>query len=102
VRVVVIGGTRFIGRCITEALARRGNEVLVVHRGMAEPRDWVPCRHLHIDRRQFSLVAGQIRAFAPEAVVDTLAMTRADADAVLPHLPEVPLVVLSSMDVYRA
>ena len=29
-------------------------------------------------------------------------MTRADAAAVLPHLPEVPLVVLSSMDVYRA
>jgi UDP-glucose 4-epimerase len=101
-RVVIIGGTRFIGRRTTEALVRRGDEVLVVHRGVAEPQDWVPCRHLHIDRRQFSLVADQVRAFAPDAVVDTLAMTRTDVDAVLPHLPEVPLVLLSSMDVYRA
>lgn len=76
--------------------------MLVVHRGVAEPQDWVPCRHLHIDRRQFGLAADQVWAFAPEAVVDTLAMTRTDADAVLPHLPEVPLVLLSSMDVYRA
>jgi hypothetical protein len=29
-------------------------------------------------------------------------MTRADSGAVLPHLPDVPLVLLSSMDVYRA
>ncbi|HZA17701.1 MAG TPA: NAD-dependent epimerase/dehydratase family protein [Pseudonocardiaceae bacterium] len=101
-RVAIIGGTRFIGRRITEALVRRGDEVLVVHRGVAEPQDWVPCRHLHVDRRQFGLVADQVRAFAPDAVVDTLAMTRTDADAVLPHLPEVPLVLLSSMDVYRA
>ncbi|MGH3977451.1 MAG: NAD-dependent epimerase/dehydratase family protein [Pseudonocardiaceae bacterium] len=101
-RVVIIGGTRFIGRRITEALVRRGDEVVVVHRGAAEPQDWVPCRHLHVERRQFGLVADQVRAFAPDAVVDTLAMTRTDADTALPHLPEVPLVVLSSMDVYRA
>jgi nucleoside-diphosphate-sugar epimerase len=49
-RVIIIGGTRFIGRRITETLVRRGDEVLVVHRGVVEPQDWVPCRHLHIDR----------------------------------------------------
>lgn len=102
VRVVVIGGTRFIGRRITEQLVNRGDEVLIVHRGAAEPENWVPCRHLHVDRKDFGRAADQVRKFAPDAVVDTLAMTRADADAVLPHLPDVPLVMLSSMDVYRA
>ncbi|MGH3944106.1 MAG: NAD-dependent epimerase/dehydratase family protein [Pseudonocardiaceae bacterium] len=102
VRVVIIGGTRFIGRRITEQLVNRGDEVLVVHRGAAEPENWVRCRHLHVDRKDFRRVADQVRHFAPDAVVDTLAMTRADADAVLPHLPDVPLVMLSSMDVYRA
>lgn len=102
VRVVIIGGTRFIGRRITEQLVNRGDELLVVHRGAAEPKNWVPCRHLHVDRKDFGRVADQVRQFAPDAVVDTLAMTRADADAVLPHLPDVPLVMLSSMDVYRA
>src|SRR6266508_4085945 len=36
-----------------------------------------------------------------DAVVDTMALTRDDVTAVLPHLPDVPVVVLSSMDVYR-
>jgi nucleoside-diphosphate-sugar epimerase len=38
----------------------------------------------------------------PDAVIDTLAMTRDDAAAVLPHLPDTNLVLLSSIDVYRA
>jgi hypothetical protein len=47
-------------------------------------------------------VADQLRVFRPDAVIDTRAMTRADADAVLPHLPDAHLVLLSSIDVYRA
>ena len=35
-------------------------------------------------------------------MIDTRAMTAADASAVLPHLPDVHLVLLSSIDVYRA
>ncbi|GAA2807741.1 NAD-dependent epimerase/dehydratase family protein [Saccharopolyspora taberi] len=98
-RVLVLGGTRFIGRRITEELVSRGDEVCVVHRGRTAPA--IPVRQLHVDRRDLATAASRIRDFAPDAVVDTLAMTRADAE-VLPHLPDVPLVVLSSMDVYRA
>lgn len=101
-RVVVIGGTSFIGRRIVEDLVARGDEVTVVHRGETEPVDWVGCRHIHVDRAAFSSVAAQVRAAAPDAVVDTLAMSRSDVDAVLPHLPDAQLVVLSSVDVYRA
>ncbi|SNT58776.1 Nucleoside-diphosphate-sugar epimerase [Streptosporangium subroseum] len=75
---------------------------MVVHRGRTEPDDLVTCTHLHVDRRDFSTVAGQVRAFGPDAVIDTIALTRRDVEAVLPHLPDVHLVVLSSMDVYRA
>jgi UDP-glucose 4-epimerase len=100
--VVMLGGTRFIGRAITEALIARGDEVTVVHRGDTEPDNWVECRHLHAARADFASVAGQVTSLSPDAVVDTLALTRADADAVLPHLPDTRLVVLSSMDVYRA
>lgn len=101
-RVVMLGGTKFIGRRITEALVARGDEVIVVHRGESEPSGWVDCRHLHSGRKDFAGIAGQVRALRPDAVVDTLALTRADADAVLPHLPDTRLVLLSSMDVYRA
>ncbi|HEY5990758.1 MAG TPA: NAD-dependent epimerase/dehydratase family protein [Streptosporangiaceae bacterium] len=101
-RVVVLGGTQFIGRRITEALVGRGSDVTVIHRGETEPADWVDCRHLHGDRKDFASIAGQVRALRPDAVIDTCALSRADAGAVLPHLPETRLVLLSSMDVYRA
>jgi nucleoside-diphosphate-sugar epimerase len=56
-----------------------------------------PCPHIHVDRRDL----GGARLPTVDAVIDTHAMTRADAEAVLPHLPDVHLVMLSSMDVYR-
>jgi nucleoside-diphosphate-sugar epimerase len=37
VRVVVLGGTGFIGRRVVERLVSRGDDVLVVHRGVTEP-----------------------------------------------------------------
>lgn len=101
-RTVVIGGTQFIGRRIVERLVQRGDDVLVVHRGVTEPADWVDCAHLHVDRTEFATVAGRVAAFRPDAVVDSYALTRADVDAVVPHFPDVPGIVLSSMDVYLA
>ncbi|WP_420367092.1 NAD-dependent epimerase/dehydratase family protein [Curtobacterium sp. L1-20] len=42
------------------------------------------------------------RAFGPDAVLDSNALTGADVDAVTSVLPDVPTVVLSSQDVYQA
>src|SRR5258705_317531 len=101
-RVLVIGGTKFIGRRIVEDLVAPGDDLLVVHPGGTEPADPLPLPHLHLARADFASAAGEIRAFAPDAIIDTLAMTRTDADDVLPHLPDAQLVLLSSMDVYEA
>jgi len=101
-RVLVIGGTRFPGRRVVERLVERGDEVLVVHRGRSSPDRWVPVKHLLADRRDLALHRAEIRVFDPEAIVDTIALTGADADAVVPVLPPVPAVVLSSQDVYEA
>ncbi len=75
---------------------------MIIHRGRTEPDDLPQCVHLHVDRREFSTVAKQVKAFRPDAVVDTIALTRAGVETVLPHLPDVHLVMLSSMDVYHA
>ncbi|GAA3998689.1 hypothetical protein GCM10022247_18640 [Allokutzneria multivorans] len=85
-RVVVLGGTGFIGRRIAEELLARGDDVLVVH----------------TEREAFASVAAEVRAFGPEAVVDTDALSWVDVSAVLPHLPDAQLIALSSADVYRA
>ena len=52
-RIIVLGGTRFIGRASVEELVRAGT-VLVVHRGETEPADLVDVRALHVARADFS------------------------------------------------
>ena len=99
---MVLGGTWFVGRRIVERLHERGDDVLVVHRGRSAPHPWVSVGQLYTDRHELVTHAGAVRRFAPHAVVDTCAFTASDVDAVLPALPEVPTVVLSSQDVYQA
>lgn len=102
-RICILGGTRFVGRAVLEHLAHGGHELLVVHRGQTEPDDLPAAEHIHVDRDRLNRKANRLRAFAPEAVVDTYAMTAGHAEAALAALPDhLPLVVLSSMDIYRA
>ena len=101
-RVLILGGTRFIGRRIAAELMARGDDVTLVHRGESEPTELAGCTHLHADRAALGELSGRLHALRPDAVIDTRAMTKADAEAVLPHLPDAHLVLLSSIDVYRA
>jgi 2'-hydroxyisoflavone reductase len=51
VRVLVIGGTHFVGRHAVVEAAERGHEVTVFHRGESEPGEGFPnVGHLHGDR----------------------------------------------------
>src|SRR6266542_2879301 len=100
---MVLGGTRFIGAAIVEELAAYGHELLIVHRGEHEPSDLPEADHLHTERANLPHLRGAVDDFAPEGVVDTYAMTAADAETALAAVGDDPrLLVLSSMDVYRA
>lgn len=102
-RVLVIGGTRFLGRRVVERLYARRDHVLLVHRSPdSEPAGWVAVDHLYAHRHDLAQHRQTLTDLAPDAVLDTCAMTAADVDAVLPVLPDVPTVVLSSQDVYQA
>lgn len=102
-RVIVFGGTRFIGRAIVEELAGAGHGVLVVHRGNLEPADMPVVEHLHVERTDLVAHRQELAAFGPDAAIDCRALTRADAETVLKALPlDIRLVVISSVDVYRA
>jgi UDP-glucose 4-epimerase len=103
VRVVVLGGTRFIGRATVEELAAAGDELLLVHRGELEPDDLPHVDHLHCDRAGLARHRSELTSFRPDAVVDFRALSRADAEVALQALPDVKRrVVISSIDVYRA
>jgi len=102
-RVMVLGGTRFIGAAIVEELHAHGHELLVVHRGEHEPGDLPAADHLHCAREDLPQLRGPVTDFGPDALVDTLALTTADAETALAAVDDdLRLLVLSSMDVYRA
>jgi nucleoside-diphosphate-sugar epimerase len=102
-RVIVLGGTRFIGRAVAEALTAASHAVLVVHRGITEPADLHGVEHLHAERAAWPGHGAAFAAFEADAAVDVSAANGPDALAALAALPSgIPLVALSSIDVYRA
>jgi nucleoside-diphosphate-sugar epimerase len=102
-RVMILGGTRFIGRAIAEELAAAGHELCYVHRGRTEPDDLPPGAHIHAERAALGAAMDDLLAFHAYGIVDAWVMTRADAEAAVPLFERAAAaVVLSSADVYRA
>ncbi|MEA2656387.1 MAG: hypothetical protein QOI23_1752 [Chloroflexota bacterium] len=102
-RVVVLGGTRFIGRAIVDELAAAGHDLLLVHRGVLEPDGMPDAQHLHVERADLTKHRAELETFNPDAAIDCRALTRVDAETAIAALPgELRLVVISSVDVYRA
>ena len=102
-RVIVFGGTWFVGRAITEALVLAGHTPLIVHRGLDEPADLPDVEHFHSERTAWPAHRDAFAAFGADAAVDVSAGNAAGAQAALSALPPgIRLVALSSVDVYRA
>jgi nucleoside-diphosphate-sugar epimerase len=101
-RVLLLGGTGFIGRRVVEHLLLTKHEVAVVHRG----RQPVPpgSVSLLVDGRELRPLTAALAAFDPEAVIDMIAYTVADVTRILPALPGGlrRLTLISSGDVYAA
>ena len=69
-KLLVIGGTRFVGRAFVEQAVRHGHDVTVFHRSASEPEDFPRVEHLHGNRDgQLGLLRGR----SWDAVLDTCA-----------------------------
>lgn len=103
-RILVIGGTRFIGPAVVGRLSALGHQVTVLHRGQTETELPHSVQHLHTERALLADLAGEFQRLLPDVVIDTAAYTEQDALAVVHAFRGVArrLVVLSSQDVYRA
>lgn len=103
-KILLLGGTGFIGPYLARRLLQNGDEVCVFHRGEREATTPHPVAHIHGDRKHLAKYAQKFDAFGPQVVVDLLAFDETDALS----LTETSrgraqrLVCLSSMDVYRA
>jgi nucleoside-diphosphate-sugar epimerase len=102
-KIIVLGGTRFVGRAIVAELEKSGHELLVVHRGVHEPDTGSRSGHIHVERSALATVTDELKNFVPDAAVDVSAKNGGDAEAALTALPPgIRLVAISSCDVYRA
>ncbi|WP_433246072.1 NAD-dependent epimerase/dehydratase family protein [Streptosporangium sp. CA-135522] len=76
-RILIIGGTRFVGRHITEAAIAAGHEVSLLHRGRTGPELFPEVEHLRADRNtDLSVLRGRrwdvtidVSAYLPSQVV---------------------------------
>ena len=110
-RVLVLGGTGFIGGATVRRLIEQGHDVTTFHRGGesrvaardggAESRVAATIRG---DRRELISHHDTFARLAPDAVLDTIAYTEDDGHALVEALRGLAarLVVLSSQDVYAA
>jgi nucleoside-diphosphate-sugar epimerase len=94
VRVLVIGGSGFVGGALAPRLREGGVTVSTFRRG--ERADY------RGDRRELPCRRDELARFAPDAVVDTIAYSERDAAESVETFRGVAarLVVLSSQDVY--
>jgi 2'-hydroxyisoflavone reductase len=100
-RLLVLGGTRFLGRHVATAALERGHEVATFTRG-ASGRPPDGARALHGDRDDPAALPRALDGWAPELVVDTSCQTRAaarNAAAVLGGVRGYAFV--SSLNAYR-
>jgi len=103
VRVLVLGGTGFVGRPVVTSLVQMGHEVAVFHRGQTAGHD-TRVRRILGDRRYLSDCASEFRRFAPGTVVDIVPLTEEEARTVVETFSGLArrVVAVSSQDVYLA
>src|SRR5690349_19652465 len=87
-RILIIGGTNFIGPYVVRLLAAEGHEITVFHRGEHEP-DLTAVRHIHHPSAAIPItqvpqdVQRELKGIAPEVVLHMVAMGEADAQTLM-------------------
>jgi nucleoside-diphosphate-sugar epimerase len=103
-RVLIIGGTQFIGWHIASALIQAGHSVCAFHRGFTAMEGLEGLSEILGDKTDLPKYGDRFRNFGPDVVIDCIGYTEADGYRLIETFAGlVPrLIFLSSCDVYRA
>jgi nucleoside-diphosphate-sugar epimerase len=102
-RVLIIGGTRFIGTAVARRLAR-SHSVTLFHRLKSGARVPSGCREIFGDRVDLASFTEDFERLGPDVVLDMIPLREKDARSVMEVFRGIAsrLVAVSSQDVYRA
>jgi nucleoside-diphosphate-sugar epimerase len=103
-RVLVLGGTGFIGPAVVRRLSEQGHAVTVFHRGKTQADLPASVPHILGDRTGLSRYRDAFAAARPDAALDMYLMSEREARDTVETLRGIAprLVAISSQDVYRA
>jgi nucleoside-diphosphate-sugar epimerase len=103
-RILVIGGTGFIGAHTVRYLLDEGHEVMVFHRGQTATSLPPTIQHILGDRRALPAFASTFRQFSPQVALEVIPYSEQDALTLMQTLRGITgrVVAIGSQDVYRA
>ena len=98
-KILVLGGTRFIGRSIVERLLREGHSVTLLNRGVSTDPFGTRVRRLLGDRREPGFVKRAAASRDYDAVVDVSALREEDTASAIAAFTSLKAsgVVMTSM-----
>jgi nucleoside-diphosphate-sugar epimerase len=103
-KILVIGGSGFIGPYIVRELVRQGHDVTVMHRGNAKFAHADSVQRILSDRKNLGSHRKKFERLAADAVIDMILSDEHQAKVLMENFQGVTarVVALSSQDVYRA
>ena len=103
-RILVIGGTNFMGPLVVRSLTNVGHEVAVFHRGKTSTHLPPGVKEILGNRRPLAPFADELQRFEPDIVLDMIPVIEQDAQEVMSTFRGIArrVVAISSQDVYRA
>ena len=85
-KLLLIGGTRFIGRTVVQKALKLGHDVAIFHRGQHETVFANEVLHIHGENINIADHLEGIKAYNPDAVIDTTQFETESTQAVVDAL----------------
>src|SRR2546427_2610016 len=100
-RILVIGGTRFIGPPVVRFLNEQNHDITLFHRGQTHTHLPDGVKEILDDRRSLSASADELRRLAPDIVLDLIPFTEQDAQELMNTFSGIArrVIAISSQDV---
>lgn len=103
-RILIIGGTRFIGPYVVRKLVEMRHDITLYHRGKTGTQLCREVKCIHDERSSLKNYLADFKALAPEVVLDMIPVNEEEAVDVVVTFRGIAhrVIGISSQDVYRA